>query len=1346
MSNTFEENARIDALDSPSVKQRVKTIEEKVLRSTKVPDMLENSENTDRRRPREEYPEVKEDLDGPALTGEVGKGNDDDDFDFDIYRYEDARSENVSVAENFAFQDLATKSWYDPTLAQKRINMNDPVPVRESKDFLETMHALRSHLDGLINQSVSISTPVLHHPEAFQACLDVNDVATLLDKAQCFRWIPQIQIGTQPLDLLDNVDLATKRVITLMGRAHNIRVGESASVRAVNIKTLTHATMGDLLACDEYIQYEGGEKFCKSSTLEVALRNVVRQILLVGDLFKSETEEYFPDGFVVESMSRDLLDIEDAEERPAKAWELAQKAGDIKVTARTKLFRHLNVWSTGITVTGQGFVRLRDSTGGSINIKVCLFCENTVERIAAGQPFVVLLSAVAENKPIRPLSSSTSEVRPETTEPWEEKGVHESGSLQESEDGVAEMFMRKSIPRLAVREGKRYASQVDIYSWGLNERGVLGIGSSENRAYVSPMSVPLYSVIELSRMSKISASLHHCVALSDMGLVYTWGSGADGALGHGDTEDCPYPRMVSNLCEREDPVLAVDVGAGGDLAGSHSVCVSKEGTVFSWGLGSALGLGNTRTRNSPSQIPESDFQGELIDAVACGGGFTLALGCTGRVFSWGIWQHGRLGLGKPEVRESARTFGRRRQKSDAGVQRFRVKPKEIKGALEGATIMEIACGDAHALAVDSNGAVYAWGRGSHGQLGIGDLRNSLEPVHVQHALSDENSEEPLPAIRHITCGPNHGAAISRSGQLFTWGDFGSPALGMGEALTNWSVRVKGSFVTGEGDVFTTAGQTVPVQREDPSWENASATKGTRDGQPWRWPRLVPHLADIKVRQISAGTHHTAAITTTGEIFVWGQPPCVETAEGVAHPRLAIDPLVRDAYVESFACGHYHTSVVTSGSRCAEALRRARDGGIPCDVEIIVEGVRLRAHRVILSARSPVVRRMIELEEEFRGDVEVIEIEWTDVSPDAAAVVLEYIYGDNLFETLDPMGTLAEEVCRVASDFELGRLEAICARSQATESDIMEKAIEKPEALASRFADDLSSVVNEPHWADVEIICADGKRIHAHNIILTANSLYFAERLRALRHELTSSDKRGVHEDGDEESNEEDSYEVLRLKMPESQSILLRLISFLYTGKLSDLSGNDGLLFEDLTAASTYGLDIMKHMCEGALVLNESNAVQALRLACELNCQNLRYRALHFVVKNLATLAQTKAFLKLQSERADINHDVLRLARAASQFRTIVTEKGLLTDETDPTELLRLVMRSDEEIRKEQKERDDAQRFDTEPIPWQNIGILLLCVSVYAYVMSTPEMLQYVPFANMLGLAGATVFIANNLAR
>ena len=85
-------------------------------------------------------------------------------------------------------------------------------------------------------------------------------------------------------------------------------------------------------------------------------------------------------------------------------------------------------------------------------------------------------------------------------------------------------------------------------------------------------------------------------------------------------------------------------------SGGHSAAVSTTGEVYTWGCGTALGLGSIESRDRPHLVKGLLTSLKCV-SVACGQSFTLALTSAGHVYAWGKWANGRLGLGQaPEVK------------------------------------------------------------------------------------------------------------------------------------------------------------------------------------------------------------------------------------------------------------------------------------------------------------------------------------------------------------------------------------------------------------------------------------------------------------------------------------------------------------------------------------------------------------------------------------------------------------------------------------------------------------------------------------------------------------------------
>ena len=95
-------------------------------------------------------------------------------------------------------------------------------------------------------------------------------------------------------------------------------------------------------------------------------------------------------------------------------------------------------------------------------------------------------------------------------------------------------------------------------------------------------------------------------------------------------------------------------------------------------------------------------------------------------------------------------------------------------ALEGIEVNDIACGGVHTCALTSKGALYTWGGGQAGQLGLGP-QNRIFSCKSSAALSDATFFYNIPAlaiargVELVTCGHCHTLVSMKDGRLFGWG-------------------------------------------------------------------------------------------------------------------------------------------------------------------------------------------------------------------------------------------------------------------------------------------------------------------------------------------------------------------------------------------------------------------------------------------------------------------------------------------------------------------------------------------------------------------------------------------------
>lgn len=88
-------------------------------------------------------------------------------------------------------------------------------------------------------------------------------------------------------------------------------------------------------------------------------------------------------------------------------------------------------------------------------------------------------------------------------------------------------------------------------------------------------------------------------------------------------------------------------------------------------------------------------------------------------------------------------------------------------------VITVACGGNHTAAVTSDGKLYTFGQGDHGQLGHGS--SWLECPTPKQVTSLGNIH-----VQYVACGESHTAVITKHANLYTCGDGRHGKLGMGE--------------------------------------------------------------------------------------------------------------------------------------------------------------------------------------------------------------------------------------------------------------------------------------------------------------------------------------------------------------------------------------------------------------------------------------------------------------------------------------------------------------------------------------------------------------------------------------
>lgn len=153
--------------------------------------------------------------------------------------------------------------------------------------------------------------------------------------------------------------------------------------------------------------------------------------------------------------------------------------------------------------------------------------------------------------------------------------------------------------------------------------------------YGPPQLVSTFQSIKVEVLS-VSCGRCHTLAVTNNG-VYAWGASQFGQLGLEKKLQCPTPELIMSLAQE----IIVDAVAGQ----YHSVALTKDGRVFTWGWGvhGQLGHGNTNEKNTPTLV--TSLLGIIVRQISAGHAHTLVLTADGDVYSFGSNVFGQLGNG-----------------------------------------------------------------------------------------------------------------------------------------------------------------------------------------------------------------------------------------------------------------------------------------------------------------------------------------------------------------------------------------------------------------------------------------------------------------------------------------------------------------------------------------------------------------------------------------------------------------------------------------------------------------------------------------------------------------------------
>lgn len=229
--------------------------------------------------------------------------------------------------------------------------------------------------------------------------------------------------------------------------------------------------------------------------------------------------------------------------------------------------------------------------------------------------------------------------------------------------------------------------------------------------------------------------------------------------------------------------------------------------------------------------------------------------------------------------------------------------------LETFKIIDVAAGEDFFHFLCQNGQLLSYGKNDMGQLGNGNREKKEKP------RVNQNIKEPL---IQISCGLHHTVALTKTGQVLTWGGNRKGQLGDGQLTSSISpiplVQLRHRPVTaiacGEyHTVIMTSGGSVY------SWGgNDHGQLGVGDTTARLRPELIRSLRANKTTQIACGRNHTLFVASNHLLFAAGSNTHGQCGQELAF-RQVLTPTVVEFFREKItvevSCGGLHSFVVAS---------------------------------------------------------------------------------------------------------------------------------------------------------------------------------------------------------------------------------------------------------------------------------------------------------------------------------------------------------------------------------------------------------------------------------------------------
>jgi len=458
----------------------------------------------------------------------------------------------------------------------------------------------------------------------------------------------------------------------------------------------------------------------------------------------------------------------------------------------------------------------------------------------------------------------------------DDQGQVGNGTTETDVQLPVEVALPTSVTEIAAGCNASYALGANgvLYAWGANYAGQLGDG---NRAEAtSPVQVALPVAA-----TQIAATCNGGYALGANGVLYAWGSNNAGQLGDGSIGGSVSSPVAVRL-----PVGTVVEELSAQNSGGY--VLSSSGTVLAWGGGALGQLGDGSTSNSTLPVRVATPSGVTIAQVVGGGFDAFAVTTGGELLAWGGNYDGQDGVG-----------------SLANV----LKPTRVPLPTAVRAVSGASAGGFAALALGTNGVVYAWGANFDDELGIGVLTTNYFTLGLtgngglawgsaptanfdaQPAGEPNPSAVALPAgTRAVAASAASAYALTSAGTVDAWGANQDGQLGDGTTMAS-ETPVAVSLPVGATQIAASCSDAYALGANGVVYAWGANQDGQLgDGTTMASETPVAVSGVTNATAVAAGLEAAYALTSAGTVYAWGANQDGQLGDGTTAPRATPGPV------------------------------------------------------------------------------------------------------------------------------------------------------------------------------------------------------------------------------------------------------------------------------------------------------------------------------------------------------------------------------------------------------------------------------------------------------------------------